>query len=61
MILFFENSTEGNKSMKNYLACIELKLTQTPVADPKGIQEVRSNPPPCPLFLNILFKWNNLV
>ena len=28
------------------------------VADPEG---VHSNPPPCPPFLNILWKWNNLV
>ena len=28
------------------------------MADPEG---VHSNPPPCPLFLNILWNWNNLV
>ena len=31
------------------------------VADPEGAQRIPSNPPPCRPFLNIIWKWNNLV
>ena len=31
------------------------------VADPEGVQVIRLNHPLCPSFLNILWKWNNLV
>ena len=31
------------------------------VADPEVVQGVRLTLPPCPPFLNILWRWNNLV
>ena len=59
-VIFLETGVYIHLNQVNrFIICI--CWLHTAVADSKGVKLVRSNHPPRPSFLNILWKWNNFV